>query len=197
MRWFRSYWRHESEQHLGEQEVDEDDEHRSPDDGLNGGAAHALGATGGSHAVEAADGAEDVAKKERLDQSLDDVGIAQMLPGHVEVLGAVLVVHEDGDQAAAGDAAGVGNDGEKEEHGDGGSDARGDEFAQGVHAQGAHGVDLLGDHHRSEFAGHRRGVTAADHDAGEYRTQLADHGKRDKLAGDGGGGGQRLGGGGL
>ena len=69
-----------------------------PDDGLNGGAAHALGASGGSHAVEAADGAEDVAEEERLDQSLDDVGVAEAFPGLVEVLGAVLVVHEDGDQ---------------------------------------------------------------------------------------------------
>ena len=36
--------REEREQHLGEQEIDEDDEHRRDDHGLNGGAAHALGA---------------------------------------------------------------------------------------------------------------------------------------------------------
>src|ERR1035441_9834796 len=103
MRWFRSYRREESEQHLGKEEIDEDDEHRSGDDGLNGGAAHALGAARGSHAVEAADGAEDIAEEERLDQSLDDVGIAEVLPSHVQVLGAVLVVHEDGDEASAGE----------------------------------------------------------------------------------------------
>jgi len=91
---------HDGEQHLGKEEVDEDDEHGRPYDGLNGGAAHALGAAGGSHAVEAADGAEDVAEEERLDQALDDVGIAEELPGLVQVLGAVLVVHENGDQAS-------------------------------------------------------------------------------------------------
>ena len=50
------------------------------DDGLDGGAAHALGAARGSHAVEAADGGDDVAGEERLDQSLDDVGIAEATP---------------------------------------------------------------------------------------------------------------------
>ena len=62
------------EQHVGDEEVDEDDEHRGVDDGLNGGAAHALGAACGSHAVEAADGAEDVAKEERFDEPLDNIG---------------------------------------------------------------------------------------------------------------------------
>jgi len=46
------------------------------------------------------------------------------LPGFGEVLGAVLVIQEDGDEPAAEDAEGVGDDGEKEEHGDAGKDAR-------------------------------------------------------------------------
>ena len=179
--------REEGEQHLGDEEVDKDDEHRGVDDGLNGGAAHALGASGGSHAIEAADGGDDVAEEERLDQSLDDVGIAEVLPGHGEVLGAVLVIHEDGDEAAADDAEGVGDDGEEEEHGDAGEDARRDQLAHGVDAEGAHGVDLLGDDHGAEFAGHGGGVAAGDHDAGEHRAEFADHGEADELAGDGGG----------
>ena len=65
---------------LGDEEVNEDDEDRRRDDGLNGGAADALGSAGGAHAVKAADGGDDVAGEERLDESLEDVGIAERLP---------------------------------------------------------------------------------------------------------------------
>src|ERR1039457_7072435 len=107
----RSYGWNKGKQDLGEEEVDKNDKYGGPDDGLNGGAAHALGSARGSHAVEASDGTEHEDEKERLDQPLDDVGIVEEFPGLVQVLVAVLVVHEDGDQAAAGDAAGVGDDG--------------------------------------------------------------------------------------
>ena len=80
--------------HVRDEEVDGDDQHGRGDHRRNRGAANALGASGGSHAVEAADGAEDVAEEERLHQALDDVGIAKMLVGRVEVLRAVLMVHE-------------------------------------------------------------------------------------------------------
>ena len=107
------------------------------------------------------------------------------MPG--EVLGAVLVIHEDGDEGAADDAEGVGHDGEKEQHGDAGEDARGDELAHGVDAESAHGVNLFGDDHGAEFAGHGGGVAAGDHDAGEHGAELANHGDGDETAGDGGG----------
>ena len=110
-----------------------------------------------------------------------------MLPGHRKILHAVLVIHEDGDQAAAQDAAGIGDNGEKKYREDGGVDARRDQLAHRVHAQGAHGVNLLGDDHRAQFTGHRTRVATAEHNAGQHRPQLADHNQTYKLAGDGGG----------
>jgi len=110
-----------------------------------------------------------------------------VLPCHGEVLGAVLVVHDDGDESAARDAKGVGEDGEEEEHRNAGKQAGGHELAHGVDTQGAHGIDLLRHHHGPQFAGHGRGVATGDHDAGEHGSQFADHGERDKAAGDGGG----------
>ena len=67
---------------------------------------------------------------------------------------AVLVVHEDGDKAAAQDAERVGENGEKKSIGDAGKEARSDQLAHGINAQSAHGVNLLRHDHRSKFAGH-------------------------------------------
>src|SRR5581483_7138398 len=97
---------------------------------------------------------EDVTKEERLGQSLNNVRVAQVLPGDGEVLSAVLVVHEHGHAGATQDATSIGNDGEKEEHGHAGKDARCHQLAQRVNAEGAHRVNLLGHHHGAELAGH-------------------------------------------
>ena len=56
-------------------------------------------------------------------------------------------------------------------------------FWIGIGAQGAHGVDLLGDFHGSEFAGDAGRVAAGHHQRGEHRTQLADQGDRNERAG--------------
>ena len=103
--------------------------------------------------------------------------------GGVEEGAAVEAEEADGDERAAGDAAGVGDDGEEEEHEDGGDEARRDELADGVGAEGAHGVDLLGDLHGAELGGHAGGVAAGDHEAGEDGAELLDHGERDEAAG--------------
>jgi hypothetical protein len=80
----------------------------------------------------------------------------------------------------------VGDDGQEKEHEDGREDARADQLAHRVGAQGAHGVELFGDPHGAELRGHAGGVAAGDHQAGEYRSELLDHGKADQLTGDGG-----------
>ena len=123
--------------------------------------------------------------------------IAEAFVGHVEVLGAVLMVEEDGNGSAAGNAAGIGHDGEEKEHGDAGKDARRDELAHRVDAQGAHGVNLLGDDHGAELAGYGGCVASGNHDAGEHRAEFADHGEGDESAGDGRGAEGREGGRGL
>ena len=91
------------------------------------------------------------AGEERLGEALDDVAVLKRAVGVVEV-GRGVEAHEgDADQSAAGDADGVGDDGEEEEHEDRGVEARGDQLAYGVGSEGAHGVDLLGDLHGADL----------------------------------------------
>ena len=153
------------------------------DDGLGGRFADALGAALCGHAEVAADGGDDEAGEERLGETLDDVAVLERTVGVVKVGGGVESQQCDADQGAAGDADSVGDDGEEEEHEDGGVEARGDELADGVGSEGAHGVDLLGDLHGADLGGHTGGVAAGDHEAGEHRAELLDHGERDKVAG--------------
>ena len=56
-------------------------------------------------------------------------------------------------------------------------------FAGRVGAEGAHGVDLLGDLHGAELGGHAAGVAAGDHQRGEDGAELLDHGEGDERAG--------------
>src|SRR5208283_2571459 len=83
--------------------------------------------------------------------------------------------------------AGVGHDGEQQQHGDAGKDARGHQLSHGVYAQGAHGVNLFGDDHGTQLAGDRGCIAAGDHDSSKDGAKLADHGDADELSGDGGG----------
>ena len=91
--------------------------------------------------------------------------------------------HRDGDEGAAGDAYCIGDDSEKKEHKDSADEAGRDELTDGVRAEGAHGVDLFGDFHRTQFRGHAGSVTAGDHKASQYGAKFLDHGERDERAG--------------
>src|ERR1700761_647175 len=117
---------------LRDEEVEEDDEHGADDDGLGGGAANALCAAGGAQAVEAADGGDDEAGEQRLGDAFDDVSEDERLEGGVEEGAALETEEADCDECTAGDAAGVGHDGEEEEHEDSRDEARRDELAHGV-----------------------------------------------------------------
>ena len=59
----------------------------------------------------------------------------------------------------------------------------GNKLANGVGAECAHGVDLFGHLHGSEFRGHTGGVAAGNHQSGKHRAELLDHRKRDEVAG--------------
>lgn len=181
----------------GDEEVDDDDEDRGDDDGLGGGFADALGATGGVETEVTSYGGDDEAGEERFGQALDYVPADQATVGAVQVGVGVEADDGDGDEGAASDAAGVGEDGEEEEHEDGGDEARGDELADGVGAEGSHGVYLLGDLHGAELGGDAGGVAAGDHEAGEDGAELLDHGEGDEGAGFGLGAEGVEGGGGL
>ncbi len=142
-----------------------------------------LRSAGGAQAVETADGGDDEAGEERLGQTFDDVGVDERVVGGVEEGAAAESQEPDGDERTAGDAGGVGDDGEEEEHEDGGDEAWRDELADGIGAERAHGVDLLGDLHGAELGGHAGCVAAGDHEAGEDGAELLDHGERDEAAG--------------
>ena len=88
-------------QHVGDEEVDCDDEDRGVDDRRDGGAALRPRCLRGPHAVEAAGGSENVTKEKGLDQSLDDVRIVKALVRHMEVLGSILMVQNHRDRGAA------------------------------------------------------------------------------------------------
>ena len=78
----------------------------------------------------------------------------------------------------------IGDDAEEEEHDHRRDHPRGHELLRRVGAEGAHGVDLLGDLHRAEFAGHAAGIASGDHQAGQHRTEFAHHGERHELSGE-------------
>src|ERR1700727_2590768 len=113
----------DADHQLGDEEVDEDDQHGADDDGLGGGAADALCAAGGAQAVEAADGGDDEAGEQRLGDAFDDITEDERLEGGVEEGAALESEEADCDERAAGNAAGVGDDGEEKEHEDGCNDA--------------------------------------------------------------------------
>ena len=124
------------------------------DDGLSGRLAHALSAALCRHAEVAADGGDDESGEERLREALDDVAILQRTVGVVEIRGGVEPHEGDADQSAASDTDRVRHDGEEKKHEDCGVKPRGDKFADGVRAEGAHRVDLFGHLHGADLRRH-------------------------------------------
>src|SRR5271170_3820951 len=139
---------------FADDKVDGDDEYRRDNHSLRSGFADPLGSAAGIHAVIAPNGGNDKSEEDRLCQSLDYVRELKSLIGGVEVLRSVIAQQEDGDGAAAQRADCVGDNGEEEHHHDRGDDARHYQLLQRVRAERAHGVNLLGHHHRTQFAGH-------------------------------------------
>src|SRR5277367_547811 len=137
----------DADHEAADDEVGCDDEDRRDDDGLCCRPAHALCAAASRHSVVAANGGDDKAEDERLEQPLKYVGIMKRLIGGMEVLRAILPKQEDSDRCSAEDADSVRDDGEKEEHDDRGGDARHHQLLERIGAERAHGVDLLGHHH--------------------------------------------------
>src|SRR5271163_2807833 len=79
----------DTDHELADDQVNHDDEHRRNHHRLCRGSAHPLGAAARGHSVIAADAGDDEAENNRLDQALNDIGIAQRLVGSVEILRTV------------------------------------------------------------------------------------------------------------
>src|SRR5580658_6173264 len=84
----------DSDHELADDQVNRDDEHRRNHHRLRRGSAHTLGAAARGHPVIAADAGDDETENNRLDQALNDIGIAQCLVGGVEILRTVLSQHK-------------------------------------------------------------------------------------------------------
>src|SRR5438270_2080699 len=129
------------------EDVDRDDENHGSDHGFSGGAAHALSATFGCQAVIAADCGHDEAEDKRLCEAGEYVRELESLPGAAPILMGIQFEHAANHECAAHQAEEISQDGQEEEHHDGGYNARGDELLHGIGAKRAHGIDLLSDDH--------------------------------------------------
>src|SRR5689334_22810262 len=81
-----------------------EDPDRRRDYRAGSGPSHALGATGGAHAVEAPHQSDDHGEHEGLEQTLRQIVIFQSLPGSGPVFGKRQAQHGAGDKIAADQA---------------------------------------------------------------------------------------------
>src|SRR3984885_1044654 len=151
------------------------DQNRSRDHGLGGGAAHALSSAARVHAVEAADGRDDKAEQHRLEQTHKHILKHQRFPGVVPVLPCVEAQQDFGDEQPPSESDQIGNDRKEKKHGHGGGHARCDQFFHGVGPQRPHGVNLLGNDHRTQLARHPGRISPGHHQAGKHWAQLPHH----------------------
>jgi hypothetical protein len=172
------------EEGLGDEEVGDEDDDAGLDEGGDGGAADAFGATFDAEALVAADGGDDEAEDERLDESNDEITELQRVDGARPELSGRDVESGGGDGESAEKAGANTECGKDRHHHDGGDEARSHEFADGVDAEGADGVDLIGDDHGAEFGGHGGGVAAGDEKRGEDGAKFAEKSERDGVGGE-------------
>jgi hypothetical protein len=85
------------------------------------------------------------------------------------------------DQPTSDDAQRIGNDSKDWSHEEGSENARDDQLAHGVGAEGAERVNLIGDHHRAELGGDPRPDAPGEHQTREHRPELLHHRRTDDL----------------
>ena len=133
----------------------------------------ALRAAGSAHAVIAAHQRDHDGEQKRLQQALGEIVVFESAPGRAPILIGGDIEQRIGDEVSADQAQEVRDDGEQRQHHGHGDQARRHQFLNGIGAQGAHGVDLLGDAHGAQFAGDAAGVASRDQQRREHRTQFA------------------------
>ena len=148
------------------------------------GSAVAARAARGVVAVVAAHQCDDEAEHRRLDQARADVPQLQEVQRVADIDGRVELQHPRGHQPAAGNANGVGHDGQQGHHQDAGQKARADQVAERVGRQGAHGVDLFGRAHGPDLGGDGRGDPSGQHQGRQHRPELAGDPQRHDLRHD-------------
>src|SRR5579859_3576432 len=106
----------DADQKAGEEEIDNENQHRCRHHGLRGGAAYTLGAAFGREAVIATYRSNDEAEEKWLAKSLEDVGEVQFLVGAGPILAGGETKQADGDDEAAKESHQVGDDAEEKQH---------------------------------------------------------------------------------
>src|ERR1041384_4019937 len=121
------------------------DPYRRADNGRSGGASHALRTAGSAHAVETSDQGDDDGEHKGLEQTLKEIVVFESLPGGGPIFGERQSQHRAGDKIAADQADEIRNDGQEREYRGQRDQAGRYQFLNGIGAEGAHGIDLLGD----------------------------------------------------
>ncbi len=173
------------EEEFGDEEVGDEDDDAGLDEGGDGGAADAFGAAFDAEALMAADGGDDEAEDERLDEADDEIAELEGVDGACPELSGGDVERGGGDGKSANEAGADAECGEDRHHEDSGDQTRSHKFADGVDAESADGVDLVGDDHRAEFGGHGGGVASGDEERGEDGAEFAEKSERDGVCGEG------------
>ena len=127
----------------------------------------------------AADRGDDEAEDDGLDEADDEIAELESVDGAGPELSGGDVEGSGGDGESAEQAGADAESGEDRHHQDSCDQARSHEFADGVDAEGADGVDLIGDDHGTEFGGHGGGVAACDEKRGEDGAEFAEKCERD------------------
>ena len=130
----------------------------------------------------AADENDENAEDNAFDQSHGHIAAAGEIKHVVEVVDLGNPEDLRGDEVCGDDTDGDALHGEQrhgDEHGD---EARDHKVVDRVNAEGAQGVDLLGDLHCAELGRHGCADTSGDHESAEHRAQFAEHGDADHRA---------------
>src|SRR5579864_4740376 len=174
-------------QQLGHKEISNKNQHRRSYHGLRGGPAYTLGSAACSHSVIASNRRDDESEQSRFQQPHEYILKDQNLPGIVPVLASVEAEEKLGDHQTASQSHEIRNNTQEEQHENRRRHPRRDQFLHRIGAQRAHGIDLLGHHHRPKFTGHAGRVAPGNHQAREHRPKFADHGSRNELTNQGNG----------
>src|SRR3977135_1505841 len=105
----------QSNEKLGDKEIDNQNQYRRDDDSLRGGASYALRATARRHTEVAADGGDNKSEKNGFDEPSGHVAPDQRLPGRGPVLPRVQAQKQARDHVSAHQSQQGRDDGQKKQ----------------------------------------------------------------------------------
>lgn len=167
---------------LREKEVQDNDGDETVDEALGARLADPAGAGAAGESFVAGNQGDGGAEEDGLDDAFEDLPVVDAAGGELPVGAFGNSEGFDGDQPAADDPEEVAVDGQQGREQHAGDEARHDQNADGVGAHDAHGVELFGDVHGAQLGGERAADASGEHDGGQHRANLLDHGDVDDAA---------------